>query len=267
MTMTIALQAFVAPLFAVLLAALARSFWPWVAAASFWAISLWVKGMSLEAMDSVAMSFTLAAIMAYWLNHESMTLRRFRWLAVVHLGLLVGLSVWQVKNFASTLPFNSWVIQFVFLGGIWALSTFRVWLESDSTGWARYDLSALFWIIPVGYLAVLSPIAGSLLVGQIAGLIAVFGLLLWLLQGRGFVSTRQLGILMATPSLFIGQMAWHYVEIPWTSLSLGLLGWLPLLWPGLQTSKVWLKLVLAIVALGTALAIGLTLEWPEQSLY
>lgn len=265
MTFTIALQAFIAPILAVILAAVARQAWPLVVAAGFWAISLWVKGVGLEAMDSVAIALTLSALVALSAKHLSAP--RFHLVAVVQVLLLVGLSVWQVKNFAAGLPILSWVIQFGFLLLVWLLSTFRTWEDRSVSGWQRYEPAALFWLIPVAYVAVLSPIAGSLLVGQIAGLIAVFGLLLWLLQGRGLVSSHQLGLLVATPSLFIAQMAWHYVEIPWTSLCIGLLGWLPLLWPGLARSPWWVKLLLGAALFGVALATGLTLEWPEQSLY
>ncbi|EAR09175.1 hypothetical protein [Reinekea blandensis] len=265
MTFTIVLQAFIVPLIAVFLAALVRHYWPLLIAAAFWGISLWVKGPTLEAMDSVAMAFTLSSVLA--LTQSVVSRERQRLFAIGQLVLLVLLSVWQVKNFAASLPVISWVIQFAFLLIVWALSTFRRWDESPKAGWQRYELGALFWILPAGYVAILSPIAGSLLVGQISGLIAVFGLLVWGLQGRQQVSSAQLGLLVATPTLFIAQMAWHYVEIPWTSLSLGLLGWLPLLWPGLQRAPWWLKLVLAAVLFGAALAIGLTLEWPEQSLY
>lgn len=265
MTFTIVAQAFIAPLIAIIVALFTRQYWPLLVAAAFWLISLWVKGFSLEAMDSVAMAFSLSALVVF--ANGFLSIKHQRLVAAGQLVLLVALSVWQVKNFAASLPVISWVIQFGFLALVWALSTFRTWQSNSESGWQRYDLAALFWILPVGYIAILSPIAGSLLVGQIAGLIAVFGLLVWGLQGRGLVSNQQLGVLVATPSLFIAQMAWHYVEIPWTSISLGLLGWLPLLWPGLQRSAWWLKVVLALVLFAVALGAGLTLEWPEQSLY
>jgi hypothetical protein len=220
MTATLALQAFLAPILLLIIAAFSRNWFPAVLAAGFWGISLWVKGFALEAMDSVAIAFTIAAVNSLLVDKVK-ALYRVPVTAIV----LVALSVWQVKNFAADLPVMSWVIQFAFLAIALLLPEWKMAnAASDNKFLNRADIGALFWLVPVGAIAFLSPFAGSIVVGQMAGLIAMLVFGAWFYSWRHQASAHQIALLVATPALFIAQMAWHYVEIPWTSLSLAILG-------------------------------------------
>jgi len=267
MTLTIFAQAILAPLLFASLAMLSRTYYPLLLAVVFWFISLWVKGYTLEAMDSVAIAFTIAAVFIT-LHKQAPTLPK-RMVGAVQWLLLVGLSVWQVKNFASSISMLGWVIQFGFLGCAVALAWWQRWPVGKDSGSVlqRFNLDGLFWLIPVGFLSILSPIAGSLLVGQVSGLIAVLGLVVWAYQGWARTSVNELALLIAVPTLFIAQMAWHYVEIPWTSLALGFIGWVPLMFPEFSKVPWWAKLITGVGLFSASLAAGLYLEWPEQSLY
>ncbi len=265
MTLVLLLQAFVAPMLAAVIAAFTKKFYPVVLVVSFWVISIWVKGTSIEAMDSVAMALTLSVGLFYLPKAWST-----RWKVLAHVLLLAVLSVWQVKNFASSLSPLTWTLQAVFLA---FTVGFSWWVPLDEEKGTRTPVLSslvmrnLFLLVPIGYLAILSPLAGSILVGQIAGLVALFGLVIWLYQGLGIATGRQLAIFVAAPTLFIGQMAYHYVEIPWTSLAIGLVGWLPLLSQRVSAQSRWLQLLFVGCVYALLLAIGLYLEWPEQSLY
>ena len=263
MTQTLALQAFLAPFILLILAAFARRWYPLVLAAGFWAINLWIKGLTLEAMDSVAIAFTIAAVNAVLVGK---VLLRYR-LPITALAL-VALSVWQVKNFAADLPGLSWVIQFAFLAITLLLPEWKTAHAASEQKFAkRIDVSALFWLLPTGALAFTSPIAGSIVVGQMAGLIATLVFGAWFYSWRNQASVHQLALLVATATLFIAQMAWHYVEIPWTSLSIAILGWLPLLWPGLKKQPWWLQAIILVVCFAAILGAMFYLEWPEEALY
>lgn len=263
MTMTLLLQALLAPLIAIGIAAFARAWFPVILVVGFWAISFWVKGTTIEAMDSIAMAFTVAAINCL-LTGKVKALYRVPVSAVV----LVALSVWQVKNFASDISMAAWAIQFVFLAVALLLPEWKVaHAESDSKLLKRFDVAALFWMVPVGSIAFSTPIAGSIVVGQMAGLVATMAFGSWFFVAFGKASVRQLALLSAIPALFAAQMAWHYVEIPWTSLSVALIGWLPLLWPGLKKQAWWLQAILVIVFFVALLAGQLYLEWPQESEY
>jgi hypothetical protein len=267
MTLTIFVQAFLAPLFAAFIAAFAKRYYALILAIAFWAISFWVKGTTVQAMDSVAMAFTMSSILltAYSFNPES----KKRVFATVQFVGLVALSVWQVKNFASDIPIIGWVVQLTVLAFFVGLSWRQEWPATiaSRTFAKRFNVVGLLWLVPSGFVAMVSPIAGSLLVGQLAGLIAFLGLCVWLYQGLNRSSTNELALLVATPSVFIGQMAWHYVEIPWTSLLLGLVPLLLLFWRGLTKQALLIQLLTCGLAFASALALGLYLEWPEQSLY
>ncbi len=263
MTFELFMQAFIAPLLVAIVAGFVKRWYPVVLAIGFWGISLWVKGLTLEAMDTIAMAVTLSA--ALILLSGSLAIR---WLALAQWVMLVALSIWQVKNFAQDLPGLSWIIQAVLLTGIVAFS----WLvpAGESTTpklWSRFDTRQLYWLIPVGYLAIVSPLAGSILIGQMAGLVAVFAVAVWIFQVGGHSDEKQLALFVAAPALFAGQMAWHYAEIPWTSLLVGLVGWLPLLITPLRKRSAWLHLLIAAVLFAGLTGLGLWLEWPEQSLY
>jgi len=260
------LQAFIVPVFAVILAAFARSYFPLVIAVAFWAISLWVKGITIAAMDSVAISISISALFIVILNRTKLTKIL---LVAIHAVLLILLSIWQVKNFASDIQTTAWLLQFSFIAIALGLSWWQRWkpVTGADSRLRRFQFDGLFWLIPVAYIAVLSPIAGSLMVGQMAGLITIFGLAVWVSQGWNKATVNDLSMIVATPTLFIGQMAWHYVEIPWTSLALGLIGWLPLLFPKFSNNNWLVKLILAAVLFGAILSLGLFLEWPEKSLY
>lgn len=263
MTVTLALQAFLAPIVLLLIAAFSRKWYPIILAAGFWGISLWVKGFALEAMDSVAIAFTIAAINALLIDKVKTHYR-----VPVAAVLLVILSIWQVKNFAADLPIMSWVIQFAFLAVTLLLPEWKVANSASETKFLGYaDVSAAFWLVPVGAIAFLSPFAGSIVVGQMAGLIAMLVLGAWFYSLRSQATAHQLAVLVATPTLFIAQMAWHYVEIPWTSLSIAILGWLPLLWPGLKKQPWWVQTLILVVFFAAILGSQLYLEWPEESLY
>ncbi|MEJ2043299.1 MAG: hypothetical protein P8X74_13660 [Reinekea sp.] len=261
MTLTLLLQALLAPVMAIILAAFVRTWFPVILIVGFWAVNFWVKGTTIEAMDSIAMAFTVAAINCL-LTDKVKALYRVPVSAVI----LMALSVWQVKNFASDISIAAWAIQFVFLAVALLLPEWKlVQAQSDRKLLNRFDVAALFWMIPVGSIAFSTPIAGSIVVGQMAGLVATMAFGSWFLVAFGKASVQQLTILSAVPALFAAQMAWHYVEIPWTSLSVALIGWLPLLWPGLKKQAWWLQAILVIVFFAALLAGQLYLEWPEES--
>ncbi|WP_196156955.1 hypothetical protein [Reinekea sp. G2M2-21] len=263
MTFELFMQAFIAPVLVAIVAGFVKRWYPVVIAIGFWGISLWVKGLTLEAMDSIAMVVTLSAVLILLSGSLSK-----RWLALAQWFTLAALSTWQVKNFALDLPLLSWIIQAVLLTGVVAFS----WLvpAGESTApkaWSRFDTRQLYWLIPVGYLAIVSPLAGSILIGQMAGLIAVFALAVWIFHASRHSDEQQLALFVAAPALFVGQMAWHYAEIPWTSLLVGLVGWVPLLMTSMRKRAAWFHLLIATVLFAGLTSLGLWLEWPEQSLY
>ncbi len=263
MTMTLLYQALLAPLVVLGLAAFARAWYPLILVVGFWIISLWVKGTTIQAMDSVAIAFTLAAANSMLIGKVKAPVRMIA--AAI---LLVALSVWQVKNFASSISVMAWVIQFAFLAVAIVLPELK-WTTADSEKkfFNRFDVAALFWLVPVGAVAFMSPLAGSIIVGQIAGLVATLVFGVWFYNAKSQASVHQLAVLVATPALFIAQMGWHYVEISWTSIALAIIGWLPVLWPGLKKQAWWLQLILVIVFFAAILGTQLYLEWPEGSLY
>jgi hypothetical protein len=263
MTITLLFQALIAPLFVIGLAALARGWYPAVIVVGFWVLSLWVKGFTFEAMDSIAMALTLAAVSSVLTTRVSTWQR-----SLVYAVALIALSVWQVKNFAADLSLFSWLIQFSILALAVVLPELKTTtVRADQPLFNRFDVTALFWLIPIGALAFLSPIAGSIIVGQMSGLIALLLFGVWFLNKHPQQGHKKLAILITVPSLFAAQMAWHYVEIPWTTIAISLLGWLPLLWPGLKKMNVWSQALILVLLFGSILGIQLYLEWPQGSLY
>lgn len=264
MTMQLILQAFIAPLLLVLAASAKQQLQPVVVAIGIAFIISWVEGWGLAAMDSVWLAFLVSSAVVLFARAFPKPL-----VWAVQTLVLAALSVWQVKNFASSLPASSWLIQ----GGVLiAVTAMPMWLAARQVQpqliLGKWDISQLFWLTPAIFIACVSPIAGSLMIGQIAGLLALTGGLIWLVSPWRNAVTEWFGYWWAVPTLFIGQMAWHYAEIPWTTLLIGLIGWLPLFFiPTLNKFPAYVPLIKWVTLTGLLVAVGLWLEWPEQSLY
>lgn len=264
MTLLILIQAFIAPFVVAALAALARSFYPLVIAAGFWGVSWWVKGAGIEPMDSIAIALALGAVVVV-----SMSRLKPAIFIAVQAVLLVVLSWWQVRIFADEIPLLGWVGTFAVL----ALAIVLPWFaksaepEPDATFLKRYDIVGLAWIMPIGMISIVTPIAGSIIIGQIGGLLALLGLLVWVYQGFKLSNSKQLGLLVATPTLFVALMAIHFAYIPWTAYVIAVLGWMPLVIPGLRKQHLIVQLLVLGVVFGVITGTGLYLEWPEGSLY
>lgn len=265
MTFQLFAQAFLAPILLIIVAGFLKKYHALALLVGFWVVSIWVDSPRVQAMDSIAFALTISTVAIYLIDRV-----KGRWLMVAHFLLLAILSVWQVKNFVMSISVTGWITQAIML----LIAIVLPWwvshpqkTESHSSFINRFSFSGLFWLIPIGYLSILSPLAGSIIVGQMGGLVAMLGLGMWLYQGFGQSNNCKLAQWIATPTVFVGLMAYHYVLIEWTSLALGLLGWLPLLWKGLNRVPWWLQFIAAGVLFVTLTALGLYIEWPEQSLY
>ncbi len=263
MNMVLLSQILIAPVIILIIAAFSKRWAIVPIVIGFWLVVLSIKGLTLQAMDSVAIALTASALLIALrskLNHITVAIISFIFFAL--------LSIWQVKNFAGSLTIMSWVIQFLFLllAVVWPTLTKQTHDTSDS--WlSQLNFAGLLWIIPIGYTAILSPIAGSLVIGQVSGLLALLTLGLWIIRLKGNISMNTIAMLVAVPVVFISQMAWHYAEISWTSLALGYLAWLPLLWRGIYRQPWYVQLAIVIVCFAFVMSAGLYLEWPEESLY
>lgn len=255
MTTEILLQAFALPLAVLLVAAFSRQWLLVPVAIGFWIDAIWIKGTRFVAMDSIALALTLSTLAVYGFER----MKRPVWLSV-YLTLAVLLSWWQVKNFAGNIPVTGWILQLVIL----VLVILAPLMAADQK---KTDFLSLLWLVPAGFVGVLSPIAASVMIGQFGGLIATFGAGLWLLSWRGQLSIRQLAIWIMLPTLFAAQMAWHYAEIDWKALILGMLALVPLVALRQHRLRWWQQLVVVAVVAAIIFSTGLWMEWPEQSLY
>ena len=255
MTPEILLQAFALPLAALVAAAFSKQWLLIPIVVVFWIDSLWIRGMSLNAMHSIAMAATLSTLAVYYFDKVN----RVKW----HIGyflLATVLSIWQVKNFADQISILAWVLQL-------AILAFVIFAPTIAHTPDKTDFMSLLWILPAGFVAVLSPIAASIMIGQFGGLVAVFGVGLWLLSWRRQISVQKMAIWVLMPTLFVAQMAWHYAEIDWKALILGLLALIPLLVLRQYRLAFWQQLLLVALVAGVVFGAGLWMEWPEQSLY
>ena len=271
MAITILTQTILMPSLCVALASLLSRWRPIVILCGFWLVSLWIKGGELQALDSIAIALSIAVITGICLEY----MNRVAVLGA-YLVLAVLLCLWQVKNFAADLSLASWVIEGTFLIAALAwpfVVNHLIGVDKESANVASQDntvnrLAYLLWVVPLGYMAVITPIAGSVIIGQMLAVLAVLfaGLVVLSLFNQAqnpFIIT----LMVSLPSFVGARMAWHYAEVSWYWLLIGFVAWLFLLIMPLYRIKLWpLLFMLGGVFLGLT-GIGLYFVWPEGSLY
>lgn len=167
----------------------------------FWAATIWLTNFSLHSMTAIAFMLTLTVF-----SQEIPNAKFPRWLkssAVIAIGALMYW--WMVRRFSERLDLVEWIVPIALIASSY--------LFSISALKSRTNFSHLAWIAPLGGLALVVSLFGSVKIGVLSGTLASVSLLGWVIYYIRKLDSRELATWIALPSMFIAFLAYHFAEI------------------------------------------------------
>lgn len=229
---------------------------------------LWIKGWLVpwppRAVDLVVAAALLGSVFLVGGNSAWLSGNRG---VMASAAVLAGLLLWACRILLPEWGSADWMLGLV---APVLIITFALFV-ADRAEISQRD-AANAGLALLAYQPLVLSIGGSLLMGQLAGVLTTGFAALWVLMQVNRIQLPARGVLglALLPGLMLLVVAWQFAEISPSALSLGLL--LPLLYLALLSMQRlpagwWVRHGLLAVALGIQLGIGLWLVWPEQSLY
>lgn len=229
-----------------------RSYALWILVGTVWLSGLWQTNGQLHSILTPVIAMTIMAAL-YTMKNDPPKIAYALLITVIS----AGLYWWMVRRFIGQTEIIEWAIT---LAGVF-LSIIYIQSLKDNTPHPAF----LALLAPLGGMALVVALFGSIKIGVISGTMASIALAAWVLSLKNITNDRVLAQIVTLPTLFVSVLAYYFAEIQVELLFILLLNWLliPVLnrYPALiQYTMVF---ILGIATTGMALWLG----WPEQPPY
>lgn len=253
MTWQMLVQSFVIPIIAAIISYLINRKPLYILTIGIWISSMWQTSFSFHSMNVVALALTLTTICT-----DVQTNRFSNWIkhtCIIAIG--IALYWWMVRRFTAQLNILEWIFPL----GLVALS----YIFSVKTTNTRINFVHLAWIAPLGGLALVISLFGSVKIGVLSGTFALTSLFAWIIFYINKYESKTFAIWIALPSVFTALLAYHFAEIEPMLLVILFSNWIliSILGNSRPATQFTVIFITGIVTTGLTLYLG----WPEQGFY